>query len=171
MRSEDPVNYFSKPAGVVEQAPSLADGRPPRGLTAEGWVRTTGWLQFGRHPVSSAYVAALAGLLWGLAGAAGLVDRSAVAAGALAVTTPVLCAGSWWLFTTRLRPASSARNVATKHADELAPGDVVRLHGSIGPVGQVTAVTFGEKVQVHLHGGGRRSWARRRTTHIAELLS
>ncbi len=171
MRSDDGVNYFSKPACVVDPAPTLADGRAPRGLTADGWVRTTGWLQFGHHTVSSAHLAAVAGLLWGVFGAAALVGSSPVAAGVLVLTLPVLCGASWWLFTSRLRPASSARNIATKPADELSPGDVVRLHGPIGPVGRVTAVTFGENVEVDLHGGGRRSWARVQQMHIAELLS
>lgn len=171
MRSEERVDYFSKPAHDADAAPGLPDGRPPRGLTAGGWVRTTGWLQFGEHPVNSALIAAMTGLLWALIGAASLISTSPVAAGILILTAPVLCGALWWLFTTRLKPASSARNIGTKHANELSPGDVVRLHGSIGPVGQVTAVTFGEDVRVDFHGGGHQSWPRRQVVHIAELLS
>jgi hypothetical protein len=169
VRPEDHVDLFSKPVHTAE--PGLADGRPPRGLTSEGWVRTTGWLQVGDHPVSSAHIAAMVGLLWALVGAAPLVSTFPIAAGVLVLTVPALCGASWWLFTARLRPASSARNIGTKHASELLPGDFVRLYGSIGPIGQVTLVTFGEDVRVTFHGGEHQSWARRQVVHIAELLS
>lgn len=170
MRTEASVDLFSKPADVHETAPRLAGDRPPRGLTSGGWVRTTGWLQFGHQPVSSSLVATLAGLLWALVAAAALVRTVPVAAGVLVLTVPVVCGGSWWLFTTWLKPASPARNIGTKPAGELTPGDVVRLHGSIGPVGQVKALTFGENVRVDFHGGVHQSWSRRQEVHIAELL-
>lgn len=170
MRTEESIDLFSKPADV-DAAPSLAHGAPPRGLTKAGWVRTTGWLQVGDHPVHSAYVAALAGLLWSLVGAAVLVRTQPVVAGVLVVAVPALCGGAWWLFTAFLRPASSARNIETKHAHELEPGDLVRLCGSIGPIGQVTEVASGDEVRVVLHGGGRRTWPRHQEVHVAELLS
>jgi hypothetical protein len=155
----------------VELAPLEADGRPPRGLTEEGWVRTTGWFQAGDHPVSSVHVAALAGLLWALAGAAVLVRDFPVLAGVLVLAVPVLCGVSWWLFTSRVRPASVARNVETKRADELSAGDLIRLYGSIGPVAQVTEVTVGGDVGVTFQGGLRQSWPHDRVVHVAELLS
>ena len=169
MPTEEQIDLFSKPA--VDEAPVLPHGTPPRGLTEGGWVRTTGWLQFGDHPVSSALVAALAGLLWSLVGAAALVRTSPVAAGVLVITAPVVCGASWWLLVAKVRPASAARNIWTKNADQLTPGDLVRLYGSIGPVGQVTAVTVGTDVRVTLHGGTQQRWARRKVVHIAELLN
>lgn len=168
MRTEDGIDLFSKP---VEPAPVAALGEPPRGLTGDGWVRTTGWLQVGDHPVSSVHVAALAGLLWALAGAAVLVQDFPVTAGVLVLATPVLCGVVWWLFITRVRPASVARNIATKRADELVPGDLVRLYGSIGPVAQVTEVVSGEDVGVTFQGGLHESWPHDRVVHVAELLS
>lgn len=171
MRTEDQVDLFSKPADIADPPPARADGTPPRGLTPGGWVRTTGWLQVGHHPVNSALLATVAGLLWALVGAAALVREFPVAAGIVTLTVPVLFGLSWWVFTTLLRPASSARNVDTKYADELVSGDVVRLHGSIGPIGQVSAVTAAENVRVTFHGGAHQVWARERIVHVAELLS
>lgn len=169
MRTDDRIDLFRKPVEVVDVPPALPDGGRPRGLTEGGWVRTTGWLQVGDHPVSSAHVAALAGLLWAVAGAAVLVRDFPVTAGILVLTAPVVCGVVWWLVTTLLRPASTARNVATKPADELSPGDVVRLYGSIGPIGLVTAVTVGDDIRVACHGGVNRSFARRQPVYIAEL--
>lgn len=171
MSSERRVDLFTEPAHVVETAPRLPDGRPPRGLTAGGWVRTTGWLQVADSPVSSVYVAAAAGFLWAPVFAVSLMARFPVAAGVLVITTPVLTGVAWWFFTTTLKPSSVARNVDEKDANDLVPGDVVRLHGSIGPVGQVTKVTYDDDVLVDFHGGGRQSWAPGHVVHIAELLS
>lgn len=170
MRTEDRVNYFSDSDHLAGRVPVLADGSPPRGLTDGGWVRTTGWLQVGDQPVSSAHVAAMAGLLWALAGAAALVRTFPVVAGMLVLTAPVLSGAAWWLLTTRLRPASPARNIGTKQAEELSPGDVVRQFGSIGPVGRVAEVTFGDDIRVVFHGGSHRSWGRGQAVHVAELL-
>jgi hypothetical protein len=168
VRTDDGIDLFSKP---VELAPLQAQGKPPRGLTEGGWVRTTGWLQVGDHPVSSALLAALAGLLWALAGAAVSVRAFPVSAGALVLVVPVLCGVFWWFFTSRVKPASSARNVGTKHADELAAGDLVRLYGSIGPVAQVAEVRVADEVGVTFQGDARQSWPRDRVVHVAELLS
>jgi hypothetical protein len=168
--TEDHVDLFT-PARTAKEEPCLADGRTPRGLTAGGWVRTTGWLQFGDHPVSSALMAALLGMLCAMVTAVLLVSTFPVAAGVLVVVVPLLSGAGWGILTTLVKPASTARNLGTKHADKLSPGDVVRLYGSIGPVGQVTAVTFDEGVRVSFHGGGHRSWARRERVHVAELLS
>jgi hypothetical protein len=170
VQTEDDVDLFSKPVPAAGTGLGLADGRTPRGLTPGGWVRTTGWLQVGDHPVSSAFVAAVVGLLGAVVVAASLVSTLPVTAGVLVLTTPVVCGGAWWLFTTRLKPASPARNIGTKPVDELSPGDNVRLYGSIGPVGQVVAVTFGEDVGVHFRGGVRESWPRDRTVHLVRLL-
>lgn len=170
MMTENRVDLFSKPFDDAGTAPVLAEGVPPRGLTPDGWVRTTGWLQVGHHPVKSAHLAAVTGLLWALVASVALMATDPVAAGVLVITTPVLCGAAWWLFTTRLRPASMARNVGTSRAEDLSPGDVVRLHGSIGPVAQVTAVTPGEVVRVDFHGGEHQTWAPHQVVHIAELL-
>lgn len=170
MGTEEQVDLFSKPVHAGETAPSLVDGRTPRGLTPDGWVRTTGWLQFGSRPVSSSLVAAVVGLLGAVIVAAALMRTAPVVAGILVLTVPVVCGGAWWLFVARLKPASPARNVGTKHAEELMPGDNVRLLGSIGPVGQVAAVTFGEEVGVYFRGGAHESWPRRRTVQLAQLL-
>ncbi|MDX8033405.1 hypothetical protein SK803_24570 [Lentzea sp. BCCO 10_0856] len=165
-----PTDLFTKPADA-DTAPALANGKPPRGLTPHGWVRTTGWLQVGDHPVSSPHIAALVGLLWSAVGAAVLVSRFPVVAGVLVLTTPAVCGVSWWLLITRVRPASAAVNVETVYADELSPGDLVRLYGSIGPVGQVAEVTVDEDVRVILYGGGHQSWTPQQVVHIAELLT
>lgn len=170
MPTEDDVDLFSKAAPAAETGPSLADGRTPRGLTPGGWVRTTGWLQVGDHPVSSALVAAVVGLLGALVVAAALVETQPVAAGVLVLTVPVVCGGAWWLFTRWLKPASPARNIGTAPAGELMPGDDVRLYGSIGPVGHVAAVTLGEVVEVAFRGGTHQSWPRDETVHLVRLL-
>lgn len=171
MLTEDGIDLFRKPADAGP-APGLADGAPPRGLTRAGWVRTTGWLQVGDHPVSSVHVAALAGLLWALAGAAVLVQDFPVTAGVLVLATPALFGFAWWLFIVRVRPASVARNVLAKRADELEPGDLVRLYGSIGPVAQVAEVApVSGDVRVTFQGGLHESWAPDRVVHVAELLS
>ncbi|GHH39746.1 hypothetical protein [Lentzea cavernae] len=163
-----PTEDLFRPA--AETAFRLPDGRSPRGLTTGGWVRTTGWLQVGRNPVSSVVVAALTGLVQALVAAAALVRAYPVTAGVLVLVTPVVCGGAWKLFTTRLKPASPARNTEVKQADELSPGDVVRLFGSIGPIGQVTAVEVGDEAEVDFRGGLHRSWPRDRTVQVAELL-
>ncbi|GAB2813101.1 hypothetical protein [Lentzea nigeriaca] len=171
MQTDTGIDLFAKPPEITDPPPSLAHGKPPRGLTKAGWVRTTGWLQVGDHPVHSAHVAALVGLLWSLVGASLLVSAFPVVAGILVLTVPVLCGGSWWLFTAFMKPSSVARNLGTKHADELSPGDLVRLYGSIGPIGQVTAVASSDDVRVTFHGGWHRSWPRDRMVHTAELLN
>ncbi|WP_052684933.1 hypothetical protein [Lentzea aerocolonigenes] len=165
MRSE---NFFSKSVPTVATPPRLADGRPPRGLTGDGLVRTTGWLQAGDHPVSSVYVAAAIGFLWAPIAAVKLMASVPVAAGVLVIAAPALSGTAWWLFTTRVRPSSLARNTGEKCAKDLEPGDVVRLHGSIGPVGQVIAVT---PAGVDFYGGGSLSWAPGDVVQIAELLT
>ena len=170
MRNESRVDLFSKPAHV-DEAPTTADGLPPRGLTPGGWVRTTGWLQVGDHPVSSSHLAAAAGLLWALVGGILLMARFPVAAGVLVIGAPVVCGTSWWIVTTRVLPASSARNIGTKPVGELVPGELVRLYGSAGPVGQVAEVWHGKDVRVEFHGGERRSWGHDRVVYLAELLS
>ncbi|MET8758728.1 hypothetical protein [Lentzea sp. NPDC004782] len=171
MSTEDHVDLFREQVPAADPKLCLADGSPPRGLTAEGWVRTTGWLQFGDQPVSSALMAALLGMLGAMVGAVLLLTTFPVAAGVLVVLVPVLCSAVWGTVITWVRPASSARNIGAKHAEELAPGDVVRLYGSIGPVGQVVEVTFELGVRVVFHGGGHRTWARREVVHVAELLT
>lgn len=127
MSTEDQVDLFSKPGIGAGTEPRLAADRPPRGLTADGWVRTTGWLQLGDHPVSSALMAALLGMLCAMVAAVLLVSTFPIAAGVLVVVFPVLCGGVWGILITFVKPASLVRNVGSKHADKLSPGDVVRL--------------------------------------------
>lgn len=170
MLTEDGIDLFRKPADDGA-APGRADGERPRGLTKAGWVRTTGWLQVGDHPVHSAYVTGLVCLLWAPIGAARLLSAFPVAAGVLVLTTPVLCGGLWWLYTAYVRPSSLARNVGTKHAHELEAGDLVRMCGSIGPVGQVIEVISGDEVRVVFYGGARQTWPRHEVVHVVELLS
>ncbi|MET9224328.1 hypothetical protein [Lentzea sp. NPDC003310] len=171
MPTDDHVDLFAATA-TVSEPPARIDGGRPRGLTPDGLVRTTGWLQAGDHPVSSVLLAALAGLLWALVAAAALVTERPVAAGVLTLTVPVVCGVFWWLLTTRLRPASTARNVGTSPAAELEPGDLVRLHGSSGPVGRVDEVVPGQDdVRVVLHGGQQRTWANGDTVRLVDLLA
>jgi hypothetical protein len=171
VRSEDRVDLFSKPAEVVDAAPGLAGGKQPRGLTSGGWVRTTGWLQIGEHVVSSVHVATVVGLLCAPAAAVALARTTPVVAGILVIAIPALSGVLWWCLTVWVRPASRARNIGTKQAGELSPGDLIRLYGSIGPVGQVTEVSPEEDVRVTLHGGGQESFASGQAVHVVELLS
>lgn len=174
MTGESQVDLFNKAVlpteTETETAPCLADGRPPRGLTPDGWVRTTGWLQFGDRPVGSAYIVALAGLLWALVVAFALLPTTPVASGAVTLLVPVLAGMSWSFFITRVKPASAARNIGTTRAADLSPGDTVRLCGSIGPVGHVTAVTVDEDIRIDFHRGVHRSWAPDHVVHRVELL-
>lgn len=129
------------------EGPRLADGRVPRGLCADGTVRTTGWLLIGGQPVPSTVLSALA---------------------AAAVLTPVLGwlglaigllagYGGWLLVTTWLQPASRFTAGPAVLATVLRPGQWARLYGSLGPVGQVsgTAATAAGDLVVRFRGGAQ----------------
>ncbi|WP_199440416.1 hypothetical protein [Umezawaea beigongshangensis] len=112
----------------------LPDGSAPRGLMPDGVVRTTGWLQVARRPISSGVWAVLVGFF------AGLPLVSSPGTAWLPLLTPVVAWGLWKLWTIRLRPASKAVNTGLVPAAHLVAGDLVRLYGSAGPVGVVGAV-------------------------------
>ncbi|GAA4616579.1 hypothetical protein [Saccharopolyspora hordei] len=135
----------------------------PRGQRPDGTIRTTGWLQLGRTPISSAWWAALAGAAPGLA----LIDHAAW----LPIALPALTCTAWYATTRWLRPASPAVNRERLRADELLPGDAIRLHGPIGPVGIVEQVTpsTDDHVVVHFTGGTRQTRRADATCHLVRL--
>ncbi|MFC0541820.1 hypothetical protein [Kutzneria chonburiensis] len=151
--------------------PRLADGTSPRGLQPTGLVRTTGWLQIGSRPVSSAFLAALAAFPVAAALVAALMTTVPVV-GLLIVLLPTLCYGGWRLLTIRVRPASAARDLGTAEVDDVAEGSWIRLHGAIGPVAQVASTSADESalVEVTFVGGGSRSWPSGHRLHLAEVL-
>jgi len=150
--------------------PRLADGTSPRGLQETGLVRTTGWLQFGSRPVSSAFLAALAAFPVAAALVAALVTTVPVV-GILIALLPTLCYGGWRLLTTRLRPASAARDIGTAEVDDVAEGSWIRLHGTIGPVAQVASASAESGlVELTFVGGVSRSWPSGHRLHLAEVL-
>ena len=123
----------------------LPDGRTPRGLCPNGMVRTTGWLQIGRVPISSGVWPALAGGLLSLPfGVPWLPFPSAAAGFAL-----------WQIWIRYVQPSSRAVNLESTPASELRPGDWFRPYGGIGPAAQVaeTRVVDGDLLHVRLHGG------------------
>ncbi|TWP42179.1 hypothetical protein FKR81_43130 [Lentzea tibetensis] len=106
----------------------LPDGAAPRGLRPDGTVRTTGWVQFGKLPVSSGFWAASAAFFatvplhpW------------------LPVVATPLGYLVWKWCTTRWRPSSQAVNTRRTPAEDLEPGQHIRLYGTAGPVGEVSA--------------------------------
>lgn len=117
----------------------------PHGLRPNGIVRTTGWLQLGRRPVSSGLWATLAGFVL-------TVPFGSVW---LPFLTAALGFAGWRVWIRRLRPASRAVNLALKPVTELEPGEWVRLYGSAGPVGEVEAIQLDHdgRLRVWLHGG------------------
>lgn len=135
---------------------------PPRGQRPDGTIRTTGWLQLGRRPISSGLWAALAGAAPGLA----LTDLAPW----LPVALPVLTCTAWYATTRWLRPASPAVNRERVRADELLPGDPVRIYGPIGPVGIVEQATpSGDQVLVRFTGGTQRFLPADARCHVAHL--
>ncbi|MDA3631158.1 hypothetical protein OU415_37430, partial [Saccharopolyspora sp. WRP15-2] len=79
-----------------------------------------------------------------------------------------------WFTTVRwLRPASPALNRERVHADELLPGDPIRIYGPIGPVGIVEQVTptTDEKVLVRFVGGTQRTLPTDTRCRIVHLLA
>jgi hypothetical protein len=150
--------------------PRLRDGGTPRGLVGNGIVRTTGWLQFGHRLVSSAFVAALAGLPVAAVIIAALVTTVPPVGGLIALL-PALCYGGWRLLTFRLVPASVARNLGAVAVEDVEAGGWLRLHGSIGPVAQVDSTRAGSTVvEVTFVGGICQSWPRGHRLQAAEVL-
>ncbi|MER5391388.1 hypothetical protein [Saccharopolyspora sp. NPDC002686] len=136
-----------------------------RGQRPDGTIRTTGWLQLGRLRVSSGWWAALAGAAPALA----LTDLATWLPAALPAVT-----WTGWFTTVRwLRPASPALNRERVHADELLPGDPIRIYGPIGPVGIVEQVTptTDEKVLVRFVGGTQRTLPTDTRCRIVHLLA
>jgi hypothetical protein len=163
---------FAKRHTTVDgvDGPRLANGDRPRGLAADGLVRTTGWLQFGSRPVSSALIAALVGLAVTALIIAAFIT-SAPPVGGLIALLPALFYCGWRLLTVRLLPASTARAIGTAPASEVTDGSWVRLHGSIGPVAQVASTRpDNDLVEVTFVGGHQRSWPQQHRLHLAELL-
>ena len=138
-----------------------ADATAPRGLTRQGLVRTTGWLETGSETISSGLVTAMICLLLSLVTALALLPLAPVAGGLVVLLVPAGGYGCWRLITTRLAPASTAHNVDVVTVDSLEAGTWVRVYGTIGPVGEVTLVepsTSDGTVQVTFAGGTTVTW-------------
>lgn len=138
----------AEPAAQTENTPvvRLPDGIAPRGLRPDGTVRTTGWAQLGNTPIPTGLMAALAAFSAAvpLVSVAPLVPVVAPPIGYLA-----------WKLGTRWRPASQAVNTRRVPIAALTAGQQIRLYGTAGPVGEVSAVTAGEtgRVKVRMVGG------------------
>ena len=114
-------------------------------MRPDGMVRTTGFLQFGRVPVSSGVWPALAGFLVALPfGPPWLPFPCAAVAFAL-----------WVVWIRYAQPRSRAVNLDSAPASELRPGDWFRPYGGIGPAAQVaeTEAVPGDLLHVSLRGG------------------
>jgi hypothetical protein len=150
---------------------TLPDGSRPLGLTPDGLVRTTGWLQFGARPIDSALVAGAVGLLAAVMITIRVLPVFVGISGLLPLL-PTACYLSWRVLTKRLLPSSGSRNLATVTVPELRVGDWVRLHGSIGPVGEVAAVAaeVDGRREVEFLGGVTKEWSIHDRLHLVELL-
>ncbi|MEV0699697.1 hypothetical protein AB0I53_17575 [Saccharopolyspora sp. NPDC050389] len=136
---------------------------PPRGQQPDGTIRTTGWLQLGRRPISSGLWAVLAGAALGLA----LIDLNTW----LPLILPAAAYATWFATIRWIRPASAATNLELLHADELLPGDAIRIYGPIGPVGIVDQVTpaTNQQVLVRFTGGTQRFLPEDARCHLVAL--
>ncbi|MFC0544887.1 hypothetical protein [Kutzneria chonburiensis] len=116
----------------------------PHGLRPNGIVRTTGWLQIGRTPISSGLWAVLAGFFLTVPFGSSWLPFLAAA----------LAFAGWKVWVRRLRPASRVVNLDAKPATELWPGEWVRLYGTAGPVGEVEELEVDNagRLRVWLHG-------------------
>ncbi|MFI9382981.1 hypothetical protein [Kutzneria sp. NPDC052558] len=121
----------------------LPNGSAPRGLCPDGIVRTTGWLQIGRKPISSGLWAVLAGFFLPLP----------FQLGWLPFLTAALGYAGWKIWTLRVRPSSRVVNLEARPVAELTPGEWFRLYGSAGPVAEVEALQLDQ-------GGWLRIWVR-----------
>ncbi|GAA3430664.1 hypothetical protein [Kutzneria kofuensis] len=123
----------------------LPDGRVPRGFRPDGMVRTTGWLQVGRVPIST-----------------GIWPAAAFGLMALPFDVPWLpfpCAAAgfalWQVWIRYVQPSSPAVNLDSVPASDLRPGDWFRPYGGIGPAAQVaeTRPAPDDLLHVSLRGG------------------
>lgn len=110
-------------------AVQLPDGTAPRGLRQDGTVRTTGWVQIWRFPVSSGLWAVLASFFLTLP-TTPWVTFMAMPVGFVL----------WKLCTAKWIPASRAVNTGRTPVTQLTVGQLIRLYGTAGPVGQVSAL-------------------------------
>ncbi|MBB5158329.1 hypothetical protein [Saccharopolyspora phatthalungensis] len=138
-------------------------GQPARGRQPDGTIRTTGWLQLGRWPISSGLWAALAGAALGLA----LIDLYTWLPLILATTAYA----TWFAAIRWVRPASAATNLELVYADELEPDDAIRIHGPIGPVGIVDQITpaNSQQVLIRFTGGTQRFLPADTRCHLVKL--
>lgn len=123
----------------------LPIGGMPRGMCPTGIVRTTGWLQVGRTPISSGLWAVLAGFFLTIPFQLPWLPWLAAA----------LAFAGWKAWTVGLRPSSRAVNLESKPALQLLPGEWFRLYGSAGPVAGVEALRLDPYGWLHVwvHGG------------------
>jgi hypothetical protein len=135
-------------AAQTENTPAvrLPDGVTPRGLRPDGTVRTTGWAQLGTMPIPTGFMAALA------------VFSAAVPLVSVAPLAPVVAPPIGylaWKLGARWRPASQAVNTRRVTIAALTAGQQIRLYGTAGPVGEVSAVSVDEAghVRVRMVGG------------------
>lgn len=153
---------------------STDDEAAPRGLTEQGLVRTTGWLQAGSETVNSGLVTMIICLLLALVAALALLPLAPVASGLVVFLLPAGGYACWRLVTTRLAPASAAHNVDVVAAASLEAGTWVRLYGTVGPAGQVTLVEpstpdSSEEVLVTFAGGTTLTWPAEHEVHTVVL--
>lgn len=139
------------PAGTpVAAAPPPPPAPAPvlpnaRGLRPDATIRTTGWLQLGRYPISSGVFAALAGLSLGTL----LLPWNLALPPLMGALGYVL----WKVATVWMWPSSSVVNRGEVRAGDLRPGMCVRIYGPIGPVGVIHDVSPGRRDRVRLHFG------------------
>jgi hypothetical protein len=180
------VDLFRNPEGTLDPVrrteddilrdPRLAHGRPPRGLAEQGLVRTTGWLQLGTRVVSSGLVTALISLLISVVAAVTLLSAYPLVSGTCILLLPIGGYAVWYVITMRLVPASTARNIETVAVADLQPGTWIRLHGTIGPVGQVARVQSelerplsARHYDVTFFGGVSMIWPSTHQVHVVDL--
>lgn len=123
----------------------LPDGSTPRGLCPNGMVRTTGWLQIGRTPISSGLWATLAGFFLTIPFGVTWLPFLGAALGFV----------GWKTWTLQVQPSSRVVNLESKPVAELLPGEWFRLYGSAGPVAEVEALQLEQSgwLRVWLYGG------------------
>jgi hypothetical protein len=147
--AQAPMSVLGHPEPPAVQ---LRDGSRPRGLLADGTIRTTGWLQVGTRPVSSGLWAAFTGFWFGLL----LVPVF----GGAPLFTPLVGYLLWKWHTTKWRPASKAVNTGRVTASGVETGQLIRLYGSAGPVGKVAAIGADAEGRVRLRITGGQEFLR-----------
>lgn len=130
----------------VVATPKRQDVPASRGSRPDGTIRTTGWLQVGRYPVSSGIWAALAGAAAGL-----MLDGFSLLPalfGAIAWTV-------WKIATRWVWPSSVVINRENLEVTKLRPGMYTRIYGAIGPVGVIDhiAIPHHDRAIVYFTGG------------------